>query len=66
MVDKKKRNVAHLEAAMLICVQKIARYSHVIKIDQLLIRKARNQCTSFKPIILLTLTDQKQRDSIRP
>ena len=35
MVDKKKRNVAHLEAAMLICVQKIARYSHVIKIDQL-------------------------------
>ena len=48
MVDKKKRNVAHLEAAMLICVQKTARYSHVIKIDQLLIRKARNQSTSFK------------------
>lgn len=48
MVNKKKRNVAHLEAAMLICVQKIARYSHVIKIDQSLIRKARNQSTSFK------------------
>ena len=53
MVDKNKRNVAHkfLEAAMLICVQKIARYSHVIKIDQSLIREARNQSTSFKPFI---------------
>ena len=50
MVDKKKRNVdKFLEAAMLICGQKIARYSHVIKIDQSLIRKARNQSTSFKP-----------------